>query len=165
MKKILFLLLIFPNIVLSQKETTVKEFYDNGQLKRETTYIDGLENGVELEYYENGQLSMKVHWLKGKWEGYFYSYYKDGSLQSKSYYKNGEEDGESIWYYSNGQIHGQCKYKNGKKHGYYKDFQDEYGIKMEVIRHGKYKSAVEPYLENEMSSNNRYQIKTLLNDI
>ena len=48
---------------------------------------------------------------------------------------------------------------------YYKDFQDEYGIKMEVIRHGKYKSAVEPYLENEMSSNNRYQIKTLLNDI
>ena len=48
---------------------------------------------------------------------------------------------------------------------YYKDFQEEYGIKMEVIRHGKYKSAVEPYLENEMSADNRYQIKTLLNDI
>ncbi|MBT5446194.1 MAG: signal peptide peptidase SppA [Flavobacteriaceae bacterium] len=48
---------------------------------------------------------------------------------------------------------------------YYKDFQDEYGVKMEVIRHGKYKSAVEPYLENEMSSDNRYQIKTLLDDI
>jgi len=128
MKKILFLLLIFPNIVLSQKETTVKEFYDNGQLKRETTYIDGLENGVELAYYENGQLSTKVHWLKGKWEGYFYSYYKDGSLQAKSYYKNGEKDGESIWYYSNGQIHWQCKYKNGKKHGYYKDFQDDGSI-------------------------------------
>ena len=48
---------------------------------------------------------------------------------------------------------------------YYKDFQEEYGVKMEVIRHGKYKSAVEPYLENEMSTDNRYQIKTLLNDI
>ena len=48
---------------------------------------------------------------------------------------------------------------------YYKDFQDEYGVKMEVIRHGKYKSAVEPYLQSEMSSENRYQIKTLLNDI
>ena len=33
---------------------------------------------------------------------------------------------------------------------YYKDFQDEYGIKMEVIRHGKYKSAVEPYLQKKM---------------
>ncbi|MFQ3341204.1 MAG: protease-4 [Flavobacteriaceae bacterium] len=48
---------------------------------------------------------------------------------------------------------------------YYKDFQDEYGLKMEVIRHGKYKSAVEPYLENEMSPSNRYQIKSLLTDI
>lgn len=48
---------------------------------------------------------------------------------------------------------------------YYKDFQEEYGVKIEVIRHGKYKSAVEPYLENQMSADNRYQIKTLLNDI
>ena len=48
---------------------------------------------------------------------------------------------------------------------YYKDFQDKYGFKMEVVRHGKYKSAVEPYLENEMSPENKYQISSLLNDI
>ena len=48
---------------------------------------------------------------------------------------------------------------------YFKDFQDKYGFKMEVIRHGKYKSAVEPFLQNKMSSENEYQITTLLNDI
>ena len=48
---------------------------------------------------------------------------------------------------------------------YFKDFQDQYGFKMEVIRHGKYKSAVEPFLQNKMSSENEYQISTLLNDI
>lgn len=48
---------------------------------------------------------------------------------------------------------------------YYKDFQDEYGFKMEVVRHGKYKSAVEPYLENEMSEANRTQISSLLESI
>ena len=48
---------------------------------------------------------------------------------------------------------------------YYKDFQQEYGIKMEVIRLGKYKSAVEPYLDNKMSDANRYQIQTLLLDV
>ena len=48
---------------------------------------------------------------------------------------------------------------------YYKDFQDKYGFKMEVVRHGKYKSAVEPFLQNEMSLENKYQITTLLNDI
>ena len=45
---------------------------------------------------------------------------------------------------------------------FFKDFQEKYGIKMEVIRHGKYKSAVEPFLENKMSDANREQISTLL---
>ena len=48
---------------------------------------------------------------------------------------------------------------------YYKDFQDKYGFKMEVVRHGKYKSAVEPFLENEMSAENEYQISSLLQDL
>ena len=48
---------------------------------------------------------------------------------------------------------------------YYKDFQEEYGFKMEVVRHGKYKSAVEPYLESEMSEANRTQISSLLNSV
>lgn len=48
---------------------------------------------------------------------------------------------------------------------YYKDFQEKSGIKMEVIRLGKYKSAVEPFLENEMSDNNREQIEVYLNGI
>jgi protease-4 len=48
---------------------------------------------------------------------------------------------------------------------FFKDFQDKTGIKMEVIRHGKYKSAVEPFLENKMSDANREQITALLNSV
>jgi protease IV len=48
---------------------------------------------------------------------------------------------------------------------YYKDIQEKYGIKMEVIRHGKYKSAVEPFLDNKMSAANREQITSLLQSI
>ncbi len=48
---------------------------------------------------------------------------------------------------------------------FFKDFQEKYGVKMEVIRHGKYKSAVEPFLENQMSDANREQITTLLNSV
>ena len=48
---------------------------------------------------------------------------------------------------------------------FYKDFQEKTGVKMEVIRHGKYKSAVEPYLSNEMSEANREQISALLNSV
>jgi protease-4 len=45
---------------------------------------------------------------------------------------------------------------------FFKDLQEKSGVKMEVIRHGKYKSAVEPFLENEMSDANRQQISALL---
>jgi len=48
---------------------------------------------------------------------------------------------------------------------FYKDFQEKTGIKMEVIRHGKYKSAVEPFLANEMSPANREQVTALLTSI
>lgn len=48
---------------------------------------------------------------------------------------------------------------------FFKDLQEKTGIKMEVIRHGKYKSAVEPFLENKMSDANREQTLALLNSI
>ncbi len=48
---------------------------------------------------------------------------------------------------------------------FYKDFEDKYGVKMEVIRHGKYKSAVEPFLANKMSNANREQITSFLKSI
>lgn len=48
---------------------------------------------------------------------------------------------------------------------FFKDFQEKSGMKMEVIRHGKYKSAVEPFLENKMSDANREQISALLNAV
>lgn len=48
---------------------------------------------------------------------------------------------------------------------YYKELQEKSGVKMEVIRHGKYKSAVEPYLENNMSEANRSQLTALLQSL
>ncbi|MBS9462373.1 signal peptide peptidase SppA [Flagellimonas sp. 389] len=48
---------------------------------------------------------------------------------------------------------------------YFKGLQEKTGIKMEVIRHGKYKAAVEPFLSDTMSSENRAQIKELITSL
>lgn len=48
---------------------------------------------------------------------------------------------------------------------FFKDLQEKTGIKLEVIRHGKYKSAVEPFLANEMSEANRTQISELIGSL
>lgn len=48
---------------------------------------------------------------------------------------------------------------------FFKDFQEKSGIKVEIIRHGKFKSAVEPFLENKMSDANKEQTTALLNSL
>jgi protease-4 len=48
---------------------------------------------------------------------------------------------------------------------YLKELQEKSGVKFEVIRHGKYKSAVEPFLAQEMSAENREQMTVLLNSV
>ena len=48
---------------------------------------------------------------------------------------------------------------------YMKSFAEKFGIGIEVIRHGKYKSAVEPFLRDDMSPENKEQLSTMLNDI
>jgi protease-4 len=48
---------------------------------------------------------------------------------------------------------------------YMKNFADQYGIGIQIIRHGKYKSAVEPFMRDDMSPENKEQLSTLINDI
>ena len=48
---------------------------------------------------------------------------------------------------------------------FFKDLQEKSGVKLEVVRHGKYKSAVEPFIANTMSDENRTQITELINSV
>ncbi|MAO71967.1 MAG: signal peptide peptidase SppA [Flavobacteriales bacterium] len=48
---------------------------------------------------------------------------------------------------------------------FYKEFLDKIGYDVQVIRHGKFKSAVEPYMYNGMSDENREQLEKLLNSM
>ena len=48
---------------------------------------------------------------------------------------------------------------------YYKDLMDKVGVKAEVFKVGTYKSAVEPYITNEMSDANREQITVYSSEI
>lgn len=48
---------------------------------------------------------------------------------------------------------------------YLKDALAKWGIEPQIIRHGKYKSAVEPFMENEMSTANHEQTMTYLSSM
>ncbi len=48
---------------------------------------------------------------------------------------------------------------------FFKGALDKYGVGVQVIRHGKFKSAVEPFLTDKMSPENREQTQKLLDDL
>ncbi|MCD8312837.1 MAG: signal peptide peptidase SppA, partial [Bacteroidales bacterium] len=48
---------------------------------------------------------------------------------------------------------------------YYKDILDKLGVNVQLIRHGKYKSAGEPYIRNSMSDENREQYRVMLTSL
>lgn len=48
---------------------------------------------------------------------------------------------------------------------YYKDLIDHLGIDIQLIRHGKYKSAGEPYIKSEMSRENKEQYEKMLGTV
>jgi len=47
---------------------------------------------------------------------------------------------------------------------FFKDALDKLGIEMQIFKVGTYKSAVEPFTQNEMSEANRAQVTSYLND-
>ena len=94
-----------------------------------------------------------------KKSGKFVVAYSDGYSQS-DYYLNSVAD--TIYLNPVGEV----DFKGlSSEVMFFKDLQEKTCIKMEVIRHGKYKSAVEPFLSNEMSPENREQITALLNTV
>ena len=48
---------------------------------------------------------------------------------------------------------------------YYKDLLDSLGVRVQLVRHGSYKSAGEPFVRSEMSPENRQQYEALLGSI
>ncbi len=94
-----------------------------------------------------------------KSSGKFVTAYNDGYSQ-RMYYLSSVAD--TIFLNPNGAV----DFKGlGTSMLYYKDFEDKYGIKANVIREGKYKSFGEPYIKNHMSDENRTQLEVLLKSI
>lgn len=50
-------------------------------------------------------------------------------------------------------------------HEFYKEGLEKLGVEMQVIRHGKFKAAVEPFMLDKMSDENRKQVETYIGSI
>ena len=105
--------------------------YENGQIKEEYNYVDGLKHGDHNLWYENGQKKGRMRFYDDKKEGRCEWWYENGQLKYSHYHNNGEIRGRDIRYYENGKRMLEGKYDMGIKVGQWVYWYKDGGIEKE----------------------------------
>ena len=150
----------FEALLDQKSKASVSQVIDAIEAAKKDKDIEGisiLKNESSLGLAQSKAIRNKLEEFKKS--GKFIYAYSD-VLSQKDYYMNSVAD----------QIYlnpvGELDFKGlSSEVLYLKDLQEKSGVKFEVIRHGKYKSAVEPFLAQEMSPENREQMTVLLQSI
>ncbi len=118
-----FSLLLITYSSFSQKQIPVNgkfhEHFDNGNIKSEAVYKDGVRVGVYKEYYESGKLSsQKILNQEGVYTGRGRGFFESGQLKFEDKPKpNG--DFVQTGYYKSGKKHFEVDYKKPEGKSWY----------------------------------------------
>ena len=104
-------------VIDGKKNGRYESYYENGQLKRKTTFKNDKYHGQYSEYYENGQLAIETSFDQGRYDGQVLMYFEDGTMQAKGMRLDGEFHGIQESYYTNGRLKSSQEYQFGKKQG------------------------------------------------
>ena len=90
-------------IHINDSKVGIYDVYENGQLKQQSNFKDGKEDGKFTSYYENGQLKKEVNYINGEEDGVYKSWYENGQLKQEGNYKYENEVGSLRFWHENGQ--------------------------------------------------------------
>jgi len=138
----------------------LQDILSNIKLAKEDAHIEGiLLKGGELSMGFASAKQIRDALLDFKQSGKWIIAYADSYGQSNYYLASVADkiclnvDGAVSWHGLASSI------------GFFKGAFDKLGVEMQVFKVGTFKSAVEPYINTEMSDANRLQMNVLLNDI
>ena len=101
----------------SDGKIDVKDYFENGSIKRESSYLNGQPNGKEIEYFENGEIKRESNFINGQRNGKQIEYHPNGEVYQKSNWVNDKTEGTSEYYRENGTIQWRSNYLNGLSDG------------------------------------------------
>jgi hypothetical protein len=113
----------------------VRCYYMNGNIFKETPYIDGQINGVQkgyYEYYNIGKIGWETPYVNNKKNGLQKDYYYNGQIESETPYTDDKINGTQKLYYENGKIKSQTTYIMGNPKGQQKYDENGNEIKTTV---------------------------------
>ncbi|MGB0177391.1 MAG: toxin-antitoxin system YwqK family antitoxin [Owenweeksia sp.] len=110
---------LFEGIVDEQgrKQGPWKEFYPDGTLKAEGSYLDDLKIAEWVYYYPDGEVEQTGSYQQGLPNGNWVWYHSNGQPWREEEYFRGQEDGLSVEYSDTGTVITQGNYIDGRKDG------------------------------------------------
>ncbi len=106
------------------KDGEYKEWFSHGQLKKQTTFVDGKIKGENKEWFYlnvvNNLLLVEHTWVDDVLHGKYKEWFDNGQLKVQTTYVKGKLHGEyKSWRYT-GEHQVETTYEKGKLHGEYK---------------------------------------------
>lgn len=87
-----------------------REFYENGNIKREYFILNKMKDGQETIFYPTGEINKTMNWQAGILNGPFTVFFKNGKKYISGFNENGFYAGTYIVYDIDGQIIMQKEY-------------------------------------------------------
>ena len=102
-----------------------KIYYPNGVVRMEIESKNGLPNGAGKFYDEEGVLVNQTTFKDGVTDGVLYNYYPDGQVHNELIYVGGVLNGSQKTYDETGELIAEIVYENGKAVSGYTVVDDE----------------------------------------
>jgi len=118
-----------------------------------------IENGIAPSGWATAD-ELRVALKEFKKSGKFIYSYSDYVLMQESYFISSSAD--AIWLNPTSMFDFRGL---AAEVTFYKDALEKLGVEMQVIRHGKFKGAVEPFILDKLSAENRFQISEYVGSI
>lgn len=125
---------ILKNLLTKEIITgNVYEQDDNGILKFDCVYRNGLLNGEKKVFFKNGTIKESSNFSNGNLNGLRKTWYENGAKESEEIYVNGVLDSIQLIFHVNGYLQFERPYKNGKKNGLHNEYYENGKLKSETI--------------------------------
>jgi len=76
-----------------------REYWPNGNLCYERSYVNGVRHGLQKWYHSNGQLGDQCHMKDGQFHGMDQNWWRDEKINYVNQWKNDDFNGPEIVFY------------------------------------------------------------------
>lgn len=140
---VIWLVLLAGMVSCNSPENVKRDYWENGNLKSESWYKDGVQDSVSRMYSSDGILVEEVHYAHGELNGEVKRWYENGQIYQEGQYVDGMMDGSWLVFYGDGNLAAKAFFDHGT------------GVQTSY-EHSGYKCLVTNYVDNQKHGKETY---------